>query len=269
MSETQSMPANAAPKKRGVSHHKNKSQNRKRRKVNVPPPESQKPCCCICLDAEKPSNYKCPKCRALYCSVACCKEHKKQCPLTPPEASSQDFPCNKATKNTFASLDLNQLELPLRRKPKFEDDGDSSLDDDWKLTDEMKRAVEQSDWLRTQLQSDGGLRTVIRQIATSRNAETMQHAQQRFPNFRVFLDKLMVVAGILEREHGIDEEDMEPLDEWLKRDWSQDPSPSLLSLKPLPKRMPDFLPVDLSSTSEDENGTNDGTASSDSEDSET
>ena len=34
----------------------------------------------FCIECEKPnSNYKCPKCRALYCSVGCFKKHKLNC----------------------------------------------------------------------------------------------------------------------------------------------------------------------------------------------
>jgi len=33
--------------------------------------------CCVCR--EKKGEYKCPKCKKLYCSVACSKIHKEEC----------------------------------------------------------------------------------------------------------------------------------------------------------------------------------------------
>ncbi|KAM4797242.1 zinc finger HIT domain-containing protein 3 [Rhinophrynus dorsalis] len=36
--------------------------------------------CCVC-SLESPK-YRCPGCRARYCSVSCCKKHKEQCDCT-------------------------------------------------------------------------------------------------------------------------------------------------------------------------------------------
>jgi hypothetical protein len=187
--------------------------------------------------------------------VACCKEHKLICPQKPPEAIAI-LPASSNLKDVaFVSLNLPKRKPHVGRRSRYGNDDDEeedSLSDELKLTDDMKRAVEQSDWLRTQLQADGGLRNVIRQIAESRNVENLQHVQQRFPNFQVFLDKLLVVAGVLERGNESHEEAMEPLDEWLERDWSQDPVPPHLYLKSLRRTIPKFEPVDYSSSSEDE-----------------
>ena len=265
MSEPRSKPAKWSPKKRGASNHnKNKFHNRKRRiETNSgAAAEARKPACTVCSDPEKASSYKCPKCRALYCSVVCCKEHKKICPQKPQETSSN----SKDISGTFASFNLTQLRPSNETQKRFDEDDDNSLEDEWKLTDEMKRAMEESQWLRAQLQADGGLRNVIRQIAESRNVESMQEVTQRFPNFQVFLDKLMVVAGVLEREQELDDKELEPLDEWLQRDLSQDPTPPRLSLKLLRRRMPDFQPVDLSTSSEDDSDQDESTSSSDEND---
>ena len=270
MSEPRSKPAKWSPKKRGTSNHnKNKFHNRKRRidTNNGVAVEAFKPTCTVCSDSEKTASYKCPKCRAIYCSVVCCKEHKKTCSQKPPETSSNGSSAN-GNNGTLASFNLLQFRPSNGRKGRCDnDDDDNSLEDEWKLTDEMKRAVEQSDWLRAQLQADSGLRNVIRQIAESRNAESIQQAKERFPSFQSFLDKLMVVAGILEREQELDDKEPEPLDEWLQRDLSQDPTPPRLSLKLLRRRMPDFQPVDLSSSSEEENDHDESNSSLDENDS--
>jgi hypothetical protein len=135
-----------------------------------------------------------------------------------------------------------------------------------KLIDEMMCALEQSEWLRKQLQ-DGGLRDLMRQIVESRDNEALRQVQQRFPHFQVFLDKLLVVAGVLERENnaedGKGEDEIEPLQEWLERDWSQDSAPPQLSLKPLRRKMPVFQPVDVSSSSNEEDGSSSEEESSD------
>ena len=118
----------------------------------------------------------------------------------------------------------------------------------------MKTAVERSEWLRRQLQ-DGGLRTLIRQVVDSGgNPDALRLVQERFSQFQAFIDKLLVVAGVLGREQDPknEEEEEEPLDEWLERDWSQDPAPHQLSLKPWRRKMPVFQPVDASSSSSEE-----------------
>jgi len=236
---------------------------------------SSKPICTVCSDAEKISNYKCPKCRAIYCSVACCKEHKKICPQTPPPDMTTPIvsPPNSIS-GTMTCFNLPPLRS--RNSGNYDDnnDDDDSLDEEWVVTDDMKRSIEKSDWLRKQLQSDGGLRDVIRQITTSRNIESIKHVQQRLPKFQIFLDKLLVVAGILERspdnvhDDNNGQEEMEPLEEWLERDWSQDQNPPPLSLKPLRRKMPDFQPVDLPESSEDETSKDESTDSESSEDDE-
>ena len=205
------------------------------------------PICCICTDPDKTPSYKCPKCRALYCSVVCCKEHKTICAGKLPD----ELPtCKNAGSPVLANLAPLSSSTRNRKRGLVgnEDEDEDSLDDSWKLTDEMKLAVEQSEWLRKQLQ-DGGLRGLIRESVESGSVECLRQVQQRYPHFQVFLDKLLLVAGVLEREKDMDDV-TEPLDEWLERDWSQNSSaPPQLSLTPLRRKIPTFKPVDVSSSS--------------------
>lgn len=258
----------AAQKRSRNGHQKGKAPYRKRRKpftLEEPP----KPTCAVCSGADKVPSYKCPKCRAFYCSVACCKEHKNICPGKPPEDESSSSNSISASKKSgiFSSLNLTQLQPFHKRDSSRKNEEEDSTNDGWKLTDEMKEATEKSAWLRSQLQSEGGLRDAIRQIVASQNLDALQEVKDKFPAFQMFLDKLLVVSGILEREQDIDETEIEPLDEWLDRDWSQDPTPPQLSLKPLQRKMPEFQPVNLSSSS-DEEDEDDGHDSSSSEDEE-
>jgi hypothetical protein len=255
--------------KRKHHHPKRAHQPRKQRRVSTqnfrsgPTGVAPEPLlCCICSDAEKPPSYKCPKCRASYCSVLCCKEHKKIC-----AGKSTDEQTISSTSKSPFLLNLAPLEPPHRKRRHgvIGDDDEDSLEDGWKLTDEMKRAVEQSEWLHKQLQ-DGGLRDLMLQIVESKDVEALRQVQQRFPHFQVFLDKLLVVAGVLERENDAadGEDELEPLQEWLARDWSQDSAPTQLSLKPLRRKMPVFQPVDVSSSSNEEDDASSVEVSSDS-----
>ncbi|XP_011312038.1 zinc finger HIT domain-containing protein 3 [Fopius arisanus] len=69
--------------------------------------------CCIC--SAESAAYKCPTCRQLYCSSACCRSHKSS-PCSPPEAPEArgddakpprgyDFP----TEDTVPPQKLEQL----------------------------------------------------------------------------------------------------------------------------------------------------------------
>jgi hypothetical protein len=239
MTDTHSPP----PRKRHNDQDR-RQPSRKRQRRPGPPPPPPKPVCSICSDAKKSPSYKCPNCLALYCSVPCCKQHKEVCPGKPPEAAQIK------NKNPYA--------LPpelLRAPPRVygdDDDDDDSVDEGWKITDDMKSALQHSDWLRKQLQ-DGGLKQLIQQIVASKNTQALQEVPARYPHFGVFLDKLSVVAGVLERNNG-DDHDEAPLDEWLQRDWSQEDAAPQLTLKPIFRRtMPVFEPVDASSSDEEKN----------------
>ncbi|XP_045447938.1 zinc finger HIT domain-containing protein 3 [Melitaea cinxia] len=68
-----------------------------------------------CIECGKDSKYKCPICRQPYCSVACCKLHKKTPCSLPPQPQidnkeespmTDDFP----TEDTVPSEKLKQLE---------------------------------------------------------------------------------------------------------------------------------------------------------------
>lgn len=121
-----------------------------------------------------------------------------------------------------------------------EDDDYEDLDAGWKITEEMMNEIDKSDWLRKELQ-DGGLRQLIweicsasKRITHSRNKLTHQeellHSMSaKHPMFRVFLDKLKVLTGILERQCAPDDEN-EDLKDWLEKE-GHDMGP--LTLKPL------------------------------------
>ena len=248
---------------------------------------------------KEPPKYKCPKCRALYCSVACCRKHKLICPGKPPEA------VEAATgTDPIQSHDDNAHNDAAENYTSCESD-DESLEEGWKITDEMKEALQKSSWLRKELQDGGGLRDMIAQVVRSsraakspkRNSHRHRHNHRRpaasftnttshnpahdalleqrndNPNFNMFCDKLLVLAGVLERQNGGATQaatsastsessstqpnnaprDSQELEQWLKQKWEPDQPPPSLALKPIRKKsIPKFDPVDVSSSSESE-----------------
>lgn len=106
-----------------------------------------------------------------------------------------------------------------------QDDDDDDLEEGWKITDAMIEAMEQSEWLKKELK-DVGLRHLIMNInraadVARRNSskteqeEELDQTKNDYPPFKTFIDKLLVLTGVLER-HGEDENlDM---NQWLEKE---------------------------------------------------
>ena len=243
-------------------------------------------CCTVCTTGAP--NYKCPKCRAIYCSIACCRKHKEEfCSANVPEKSEGEIsrkvdPSITGSSDPFGGASaaaklpaprskyileadipaLNeqkqqqqqqQKEARKRRRQDYDDD----LETGWKITEDMVNAMHNSTWLREEL-ADKGLQHLITRIASaspsvtgggSRNnhnkkggnattAAAATTAQEQLldeltssnPQFKLFLDKLLVTTGILERQGSDANVD---LSEWLRLG-PQNDGPMQLQLKPLP-----------------------------------
>jgi hypothetical protein len=191
--------------------------------------------------------------------VTCCKQHKEVCSgkKNPEEEKAKKAPLFLSALPVLRGYE-NNVNVD-------DDDDDESLDEGWKITESMKSALNHSEWLREELK-DGGLRELISQIVVSKNTQALLQVQERYPSFRVFQDKLLVVADVLERQ----EDEDEPLNDWLERHWSEEESPPMLTLKPIPRSVPVFEPVHASSSSssgasesEDESSSTTGSSSED------
>lgn len=254
------MSSSTVPRKRGGVYPNNKRPRDKGRRQQPPPPP--KPTCAEC-DTSEPPKYKCPKCRVPYCSIACCRAHKeKQCvavaDVEPTKKKSKYLPSDLLARDPIQNAAQQRQIL----------DDDDDLDDDMKITKSMMSAMDKSDWLQSELQ-DGGLRQLIHQVVTASNnvtrSGTMTHQEEllntlqtKYPNFHVFVDKLKVMTGVLERQAGEGEE--EDLEDWLKYvNRVDDLGP--LALKGLPSRRalapPTEEEVAASSSAEDESSSSD------------
>jgi hypothetical protein len=262
-------------------HHHNNNKNNRNHKRNKNKNGSMTakstaqtaslPCCSVCHltsaddDTVCATKYKCPKCLAFYCSVACCKQHKEVCPkqqqpLPPPPSSSSTLQDKEEgteglnqeptallaaiTKSKYLirpafNVELgNDSDVPdqtganVNQKNEDNDDSSSSSSEEeeegWTITEHMKCAMDRSDWLQKEL-ADGGLQHIIHKIVTASNLvphhhkahhknkndgdydrtpqeEELERAKERYPNFELFLDKFLVLTGVLERQ----DDDQEP-----------------------------------------------------------
>lgn len=236
--------------------------------------------CSVCKTGA--ANYKCPKCRSIYCSIACCRKHKEELclsknndqndgdgkkvsstapdtkSLSPGDGAQSAKIVSKYVSNTASITSLADFDYA-NKESRNHDEYDG-LEDGWIMTPEMMNMIGQSKWLRSELK-DVGLQHLIAQISCASNCPLRPPANRRSthnhnthnnnlnnsttttekeqlladlklknPLFRQFLDKLMVVAGVLER-HGDDA--TVPMEEWLARNETLHDN---LTMKPLATR---------------------------------
>jgi hypothetical protein len=185
------------------------------------------------------ARYKCPKCRAPFCCVQCSKDHKaNQCP------STTDSKADAAIK-TASDVSLNDQksqyvppsilktadDVRKRKRTKHHHEVDSDEDEPgFDITSEMRKRLEQSTWLRKELQ-DGGLRYLIEMIDAASDDEdessrrnqgkkskgskmseritprvlALARSKQSYPKFASFIDKMLLNAGVLQQGEGADE----------------------------------------------------------------
>lgn len=236
-----------------------------------PPPAPAPAKCSVCTTGEP--KYKCPVCRKTYCSVVCCRTHKETCKK---ETAEKDGPGTSSDANAPTSAQAAKSKYladvpttttpsqPVTRDPHAYED----LDDSWKMTNDMTEKMQASAWLRTELQ-DSGLRHVLAQIANASticgpNKQTQQEfeiekAKVDYPHIKRFLDKLLVMTGVLQRQR---EDGEMNLQAWLENDTEKDAAP--LVLKPIAGR-PQLAPT--KNNAETDSDGDEGSSSDDSDDS--
>lgn len=235
------------------------------------------PLCSVCEKEPKPK-YKCPKCRATYCSIACCRQHKETgCvheSLKPPAAATSSKYITDASKLPSGPIVANKRS---NRSNENEDDWEEG----WKITSEMKTRLHESDWLQQELK-DAGLRQLLVQLyeasnvvakkkryevdsANTEQEQMLEKMKEDNPQFKLFLDKLLLITGVLEYSGN------EPISQLLSRDLND--LREHLTLAPSRRILPasasdivvdssDSDEEESSSSSSDEDSTSDDSSSS-------
>jgi hypothetical protein len=126
----------------------------------------------------------------------------------------------------------------LHRRTQLEENDEDDVDEGWKITRDMMDSMNQSTWLKRELE-DGGLRQMIYEIDSASNKlnpsgitdqeDALQKFKCKYPHFRGFVDKLLVTCDVLERQ----DTSAEDMAAWLNRT-ENDLGP--LALKPIPRR---------------------------------
>jgi hypothetical protein len=159
--------------------------------------------------------------------------------------------------------------LPTDAVPKRRTETDANpyedLDESWKINDRMIQLMHGSEWLRNELQ-DSGLRHLILKIMAAsnivgKNEETEQEQaieqiKLDYPHYKRFIDKLLVLTGVLERQKEDAEVEMK---EWLEGELD-DRHP--LVLKPIAGRPKVALPKNNEESSDDDSDDSSSEASS-------
>lgn len=215
-----------------------------KRKIHAPVQKKKEEAhCSVCTTG--PPKYKCPQCRAFYCCIACCRRHKKefcgkQVAATISAAASEtnstgNLPTVPRSKYVRPPSALQELLSQQSGTAPPGSTGDfNDLAPDWKITQDMKDALDNSTWLRLELE-DPGLRALLTRIVhtpyetpastttTSRRRGTAQRAptsqrelvlgelRETHAPLGHFVDKTLVLAGVLQRS---DDANM-PIEQWL------------------------------------------------------
>lgn len=201
------------------------------------------PRCSVCQVAEHP-NYKCPKCRLMYCSVACCRKHKEEmCGTATPtntttasEAASSSLSSTAVEATAAAAVTSGTITTMTLSVPDYAEYGP-----DWvlPLSTTRERLHASAGWLHRRLAADPSLRQHIATLLAtpdtpairgggSRNnnnnnnkggavswteREVLLEQLRRTTNIGTFLEELEVIGGVLERPDAA----TVPLHEWLNK----------------------------------------------------
>ena len=198
-------------------HHRHSRRHNARQPTTKEPPIKIAKCS-VCQKTENPK-YKCPKCRATYCCVACCRKHKEEACHSTAETIHKDRHLSQKSKYLDVNQTTNEKSVPPMqittasnamnamnddRTPEYDEPG-------FQITTSMVDAMHSSSWLREELK-DPGLRHLIREVVdtpatvvNSRTNTTTTHQQVSLsklqscnPQFELFLERLLVISGVLE-----------------------------------------------------------------------
>lgn len=175
--------------------------------------------CVVC--GENSAKYKCPVCRAPYCSVACCRSHKGERPSQPASCSERNVTTDERTneRTSHTSLPIRAEEIPCskpeaeresageegagacpvaakpkepskRPRAKLPSEEDTEDEDGARLRREHIISIASSDSIRKAL-CDPHLVETLAHIDASSQAEQALDAACEDPGFREFTENVL------------------------------------------------------------------------------
>lgn len=153
--------------------------------------------------------YKCPTCHLRYCSVACCRTHKETpCEKKEPASAAAAVAGKKRGRDTAAD-DFFPVPSSIARRhhrdvaaAKAKQDQQEE-EEDWPvLTDDMRKALSESKWLRSALE-DSTLCILLADIdGDAQRGRKLREALGQYPDLKGFVDRLLLEVGALKYEDG-------------------------------------------------------------------
>ncbi|KAJ1449176.1 hypothetical protein M885DRAFT_500725 [Pelagophyceae sp. CCMP2097] len=141
--------------------------------------------CAVCAAAV--AKYSCPQCRAAYCGVACCRDHKESCagPAAPAAPGAARCGPVAAPRDAAAAND---------------EDDETNV-----LSDAHKQQLSQCGWLRQALGRRGVLELLGRILSAPHRGHALRvppsdRARRNDPEFAELVDRMLLELGICIRD---------------------------------------------------------------------
>jgi len=168
------------------------------------------PGCEVCCAEGSQGKYKCPTCHLRYCSVACCRTHKETpCEKKDPTTAAAAAGAGKKRGRDAAAYDFFPVPSSIARRHHRDVAAAQAAQDqqeeeeDWPvLTDDMRKALSESKWLRSALE-DSTLCSLLTDIdGDASRGKKLREALGQYPDLKGFVDRLLLEVGALKYENG-------------------------------------------------------------------
>jgi hypothetical protein len=146
------------------------------------------------------------------CSLACSKKHKETpCEKADTETHTQSqgtkrgrqeqpdiFPTPSSLARRHHHQQMNHSHTHIHTTQAEDEEEDFPI-----LTEEMRKALLESKWLRTALQQDSTLCSLLTDIDTHKQrGAKLREALSQYPDFQGFVDRVLLEIGALKYEEG-------------------------------------------------------------------
>lgn len=167
------------------------------------------PGCEVCCAEGSQGKYKCPTCHLRYCSVACCRAHKETpCEKKDPRTAA-GVGAGKKRGRGMAADDFFPIPSSIARRHHRDvavahaAQDQKEEEENWPvLTDDMRKALSESKWLRSALE-DSTLCSLLTDIdGDAHQGEKLREALGHYPDLKGFVDRLLLEVGALKYENG-------------------------------------------------------------------